>query len=94
MKIAVNINELNLKQETGVKVYTREIVDALGQVDEENEYFLYANCRDEAVPRFYGFDHKNFKLKIAKSLLPFWTYLKLPREIKKDKPNVLFMPII
>ena len=93
MKIAIDINELTLKQNTGVKVYTREIVRALGQVDKENKYLLYANCRDEAVPHLCGFDYNNFKLKISKSLLPFWTYLKFPREIKKDKPDVLFMPI-
>ncbi len=93
MKIAININELTLNQNTGVKVYTREIVNALGEVDKKNEYLLYANCRDEALPRLYGFDYNNFKLKISKSLLPFWTYFKLPREIKKDKPDVLFMPI-
>ena len=93
IKIAININELTLKQNTGVKVYTREIVNALGRVDKKNEYLLYANCRDEALPRLYGFDYNNFKLKISKSLLPFWTYTKFPREIKKDKPDVLFMPI-
>jgi len=93
MKIAININELTLKKETGVKVYTREIVNALGEVDRENKYLLYANCRDEALPRLYGFDYNNFKLKISKSLLPFWTYFKFPREIKKDNPDVLFMPI-
>ena len=93
MKIAININELTLKQNTGVKTYTREIVNALGQVDKGNEYLLYLNCRDEAVPRLYGFNYKNFKLKTAKSALPFWTYFKFPREIKRDKPDVLFMPI-
>ena len=120
MKIAININELTLKQETGVKVYTREIVKALGQVDKKNEYILYANCRDGDLSRLCNKNainsdainsdainsdainsdainrvstNKNFKLKIAKSVLPFWTYTKLSQEIKKDKPDVLFMPI-
>jgi len=92
MKIAININELNLKQETGVKVYTREIAKALGQVDKENRYILYANCREQKF-LFPTVENSNFKLKIAKSIFPFWTYLKFPREIKKDKPDVLFMPI-
>lgn len=93
MKIAININELTLKQNTGVKTYTREIVEALGKVDKENEYILYANCRNEALPRSSGFKYKNFKLKAVKSQLPFWTYTKLPQEIKNDQPAVLFMPI-
>lgn len=92
MKIAVNINELTLKQNTGVKTYTREIVKALGRIDKENEYFLYLNCRDEELPCLYN-DFKNFKLKSSKSRLPFWTYTKLPQEIKKDQPDILFMPI-
>ena len=89
MKIAININELTLKQNTGVKVYTREIVRALGQVDKENEYILY--CRRDT--KFCVPTNNNFKLKTSKSSLPFWTYTKFPREIKKDKPDVLFMPI-
>ena len=41
MKIAININELTLKQNTGVKIYTREIVKALREVDKGNKYLLY-----------------------------------------------------
>lgn len=93
MKIAININELTLKQDTGVKVYTREIVKALGRIDWKNEYFLY--CRDDDLSRlrddFNKF--KNFEIKSSKSRLPFWTYTKLPQEIKKDQPDILFMPI-
>ena len=92
MKIAININELTLKQETGVKIYTREIVGALGQIDKENEYILYYNGRDRFQTCPYG-DYDNFKLKTIKSPFPFWTYTKLPKEIKKDKPDILFMPI-
>jgi glycosyltransferase involved in cell wall biosynthesis len=101
MKIAININELTLKQETGVKVYTREIVSALGKIDKKNEYLLYANCKDAALLRFYGFDYDNFKIdqskcpwvQNSKFKIPLWTYTKLPQELKKDKPDILFMPI-
>ncbi|MEA2097506.1 MAG: glycosyltransferase family 1 protein, partial [Patescibacteria group bacterium] len=43
--------------------------------------------------RFCVPTNANFKLKTIKSQFPFWTYTKLPREIKKDKPDILFMPI-
>ncbi|MBW2661450.1 MAG: glycosyltransferase family 4 protein [Deltaproteobacteria bacterium] len=97
MRIAININELTLNQNTGVKVYTREIVNALGRVDRENKYLLYCRrdtkfCVQKGI-KFYAPTNNNFKLKTSKSLLPFWTYFKFPREIKKDKPDVLFMPI-
>ena len=90
MKIAINTNELTLKQNTGVKVYTHEIVKALGRIDKENEYILYLNCRER---KFSFPTAENFKLKISKSCLPFWTYTKLPQEIKKDRSDILFMPI-
>ena len=89
MKIAININELTLKQNTGVKVYTREIVKALREVDGENEYLLYAN----------GFLKKELSSEASelssffKKPLPLWTYTKFPQQIKKDKPDILFMPI-
>ena len=89
MKIAININELTLKQNTGVKTYTREIVKALGRIDKKNEYVLYAG-RD-AINRVST--NENFKIKSSKSRLPFWTYTKLSQEIKKDRSAVLFMPI-
>jgi len=102
MKIAININELTLNQNTGVKVYTREIVKALGKVDKENEYLLYLSCRDGDLSRLYDGDKScllcnqdaiNRVSTNSKFKIPFWTYTKLPREIKKDKPDVLFMPI-
>jgi glycosyltransferase involved in cell wall biosynthesis len=95
MKIAININELTLKQNTGVKVYTREIVNALSKIDNENEYVLYASenvksCVSTADnfkfnPEFSGQNSKFNKI--------LWTYTKFPQEIKKDRPDILFMPI-
>jgi glycosyltransferase involved in cell wall biosynthesis len=94
MKIAININELTLKQNTGVKVYTREIVNALGQVDKENEYVLYYNDGEQKMEQKFLFHiNNNFKIQNSKFKIPLWTYTKFPREIKKDKIDVLFMPI-
>lgn len=96
MKIAININELTLKQETGVKVYTREIVRALGQIDRKNKYVLYANCREQKF-LFPTVENSKFNPPVggqnSKFNFPFWTYTKLPQELKKDKPDILFMPI-
>jgi glycosyltransferase involved in cell wall biosynthesis len=101
MKIAININELTLKQETGVKVYTREIVRALTKIDNNNEYILYTNKFSKTElnseisksSSVLGNTNNNFEFRISNFNLPFWTYTKLPQEIKKDKPDVLFMPI-
>ena len=101
MKIAININELTLSQNTGVKTYTREIVKALERVDKENEYVLYLNwlfktelsSEVSELSSVLKSHAGNFKLKLSKFNLPFWTYLKLPQKIKKDRPDILFMPI-
>lgn len=92
MKIAIDINELARKQNSGVKIYTREIVNALGSIDKYNEYVLY--CQKSL--QFLNLTHRpqeNFELKSLRSYLPFWTYSRFPRELRKDKPDILFMPI-
>ena len=91
MKIAININELTLSGKTGVQVYTQEIVNALSKIDVKNKYTLYANCsKDTAIMKL---SNKKFKLKTEKTNYPFWTYLKFPKQILKDRPDILFMPI-
>ncbi|MDF1498584.1 MAG: glycosyltransferase family 1 protein [Patescibacteria group bacterium] len=89
MKIIVDANELVLEQNTGVKVYTREIINALSQIDKENEYLLYIS----RSARFCVPTNANIKLKILKSCFPFWTYTKFSNEVKKNRPDILFMPI-
>lgn len=90
MKIAIDANELTLKENTGVKIYSREIIKALSLIDKKNEYILYAGLPIEAP---YSYNAGNFKLKISKSRFFPWTYTTFPDKIKKDKPDVLFMPI-
>ena len=93
MKIAIDINELTLTGTTGVKVYVQEIVYALSKIDIKNQYILYANCRNKAPACSFELENKNFKLKKIKSYLPFWTYTKFPMQLKKEKFDILFMPI-
>lgn len=87
MRIAINVNELTLDQNTGVKIYTAEILRALSGIDGENHYILYSASK---LPEIYG---KNFENKVVKTSFPFWTYTKLPVLAKKDKPDIFFMPI-
>lgn len=90
MKIAIDANELTLKENTGVKIYSQGIIKALSLIDKKNEYILYVSRPIEAP---YSYNAKNFKLKISKSGFFPWTYTAFPDKIKKDKPDVLFMPI-
>ena len=93
MKIAIDINELINPSPGGVKTYTKEIVNALLKVDQKNKYFLYARKKASRDTKFCVPASKNSFLKILKWPLPFWTYIRFAREIKKQKPNLLFMPI-
>ncbi len=91
MKIAIYANELTLEQNTGVKIYTNEILRSLAEIDERNQYFIYAKKQSEELSFFNKF--KNFKVRIISSQLPLWTYNTFPKWLLKDKPDILFMPI-
>ena len=93
MKIAIDINELTNLSPGGVKTYTREVVKALLEIDQDSEYFLYARKKAGGDTKFCAPASKNFYLKILKWPLPFWTYTRFAGEIKKQKPDILFMPI-
>jgi len=92
MKIAIDANELTLKTNSGVKVYTEELIKELQQIDKRNDYILYTSEEIETL-NFYNHNKDNFSINTRHTNLPFWTYTKLPQEINKDKPDLLFMPI-
>lgn len=95
IKIAIYANELAVLENTGVKVYTREIIKSLSELDKKNQYVVYLNdltgSGEEEIA--YLKDKPNFTVRISKSRMPFWTYAEFPREIERDLPDVLFMPI-
>jgi len=93
MKIAVDANELIYKDNTGVKVYTHQILQALAKIDNQNEYTLYTSKKISGVESQKIVVNDNFKIEVLKSFLPFWTYSKFLAQIKKSKPDLLFMPI-
>lgn len=90
---------MNLSQNTGVKVYTKEVIKALSEVDKKNQYFLYAElkCEDsnKKIEESLDFikDIPNFRLKLSKKAYFPWTYGTFPKKMKKDKLDILFMPI-
>ncbi len=86
MKIAIDINELASPFPSGVKVYTEEIIRMLLKIDQSNEYFLYAQKEFQSP-------NGNWNSKVLKWPFPFWTYTRLAWEIRKQKPDILFMPI-
>jgi len=95
LKIAIYANELNNTSESGVKVYTRELIKNLCDLDHKNKYYAYLreNSKDQASEVDKLGKDCGLVIRKSTSILPFWTYLKFAEEIKKDSPDVLFMPI-
>ncbi|MFA6096734.1 MAG: glycosyltransferase family 1 protein [Candidatus Paceibacterota bacterium] len=95
MKIAIYANELNKESESGVKVYTREIIKALLKHDSRNTYYAYMKSGNRGQTSEVDKLGKECGLVVKKSGsgMPFWTYAQFPGELRKDAPDVLFMPI-
>ena len=94
MRIAINCQLLSMHR-TGVGRYIRELVRALAQVDDENEYLLYSNPH---VPEGTFPSKDNFTVKRArKPLLTatariLWEQLFLPVELLRDQIDVVHFP--
>lgn len=88
MKIAIYADEISKHGESGVKNYSLEIVNGLLRIDDRNEYSLYSrgNIADKIVSR---------TAKIVSSWpdRPRWMFSAFAPLIKKDRPDVVFMPL-
>jgi len=95
LRIAIYANELSHEAETGVKVYSREIIRALSRCDNKNHYDIYFQAKSQGIASEVDKLGKGCGLGVKKteSSLPFWTYFDFPSKIRKDAPDVLFMPI-
>jgi glycosyltransferase involved in cell wall biosynthesis len=86
MKIAVYANEIAQEGSFGVKIYSREILQAILRLDRENRYILYSSSD---ISGFFG-EEAFFSLIKPKKL---WAFTVFASRIKKDRPDVLFLPI-
>lgn len=86
MKIAVYANEIAQKGSFGVKIYSREILQGILRLDRENRYTLYSSID---ISSFFG-EEVVFSLIKPKRL---WAFTVFASRIKKDRPDVLFVPI-
>ncbi len=67
MRIGIDARFLTHPQLGGFKTYTRSLIDALSQVDEENQYILYLDRTptDEKLPQ-----GRNFSWRVVNGILP------------------------
>ena len=95
MKIGINL--LQFRELTGIAVYTQNLLENFGELDGENEFFLFTNQIN--LPEFH-FDFPNFhyiKLPVSplrKFTWPFFEQIIFPLWLSKYKLDVLFCPYV
>ena len=86
MNIAVHAKVLSEKQLTGIGFYAFNILKALAGADSLNKYTLFSN-----EPLAHSISAGNFSEKIL-NFPAFWSYIKLPLELKAGRYDLLFVP--
>ena len=89
-KIAIDAADLCDARVDGTRIYIKNVLDHLGGQDAEQQFFIY--LKPEINPSLDFKRYANYQVRQSKFPF-FWTQLKLPFELKKDKPDVLWMPL-
>lgn len=87
MKIAVHGSHLCQEREDGNQTYILNLFRAIREIDIENEYIFYYNKPSKKKVEAPNFKHKVNQAKFM------WTQRVFPFLLRRDKPDVLFMPI-
>ncbi|MEX0650073.1 MAG: glycosyltransferase family 1 protein [Candidatus Andersenbacteria bacterium] len=88
MKIAFDASDLCAGQADGTTRYTYELVARLPKVAPEHTWKMMLQCQVPAHPRLRD------NAAWAPSPWPkYWTQSRMPMELYKEKPDLLFMPI-
>lgn len=88
MQIAIYANELIRPGKRGVKTYSEEIIRSLLALDSKNKYSLYANGD---LGQEWG--ALGAQVVADLPLKRFWAYACFPKLIRRDRPDVVFVPI-
>lgn len=87
MKIAVHASHLSQEREDGNQTYIINLFKNLAKIDNKNEYNFYYSKESNKKIEAPNFHH-------IINTKPFaWTQRVFPQILKKDKPDLLFMPI-
>ncbi len=90
MKIAFDVSDLATNRADGTTVYTRALAQALPTLSPQDtwEYFAPSVAPEDmqrTLPKNVGWHNSPFP--------KYWTQLRLPWDLLRIKPDVLFMPI-
>lgn len=97
MRIGIDAKFLTHPQKGGFKTYTENLINALSELDHENEYILYVDRQPLATDLIP--DRPNFSIKIVPGnhkifQMPLREQFALPRQIHKDQIDVFHGPCL
>lgn len=90
MLIGIDGNEANTQNRVGSNVYSFELLHAIEDIDQNNEYTIYLKKKKNTnMPQ----ERKLFRYRILKPSL-FWTRWRLPLDLylHQPRPEVFFTP--
>lgn len=90
MKIAIQAADLDHSRIDGTRVYLKELLKRFGQLDSETDFFLYhKNTFNSALapPTFGNYFVKQCSFPFA------WMQTRFARELFREVPDKLFLPI-
>lgn len=90
MKIAIQIADLDAKRIDGTRVYILNVLKFFGQLDTTSEFLLYH--KKEFNSELTPINFANYRI-IQKSAPFLWTQTRFTYELRKDQPDVLWMPM-
>lgn len=90
MKIAIQAADLDSSRIDGTRVYILNLLRYFGKLDKTSQFLIYH--KDDFNPELIPPNFPNYKT-IAKSKKYFWTQTFFAYSIRKENPDVLWMPM-
>lgn len=90
VKIAIQAADLDHDRIDGTRVYILNCLKYFGELDPASEFLIYH--KKEFNPELAPPNFSNYKIKKIYAPL-FWTQTRFAWEIRKDKPDILWMPM-
>jgi glycosyltransferase involved in cell wall biosynthesis len=90
MRIAIQVADLDAKRIDGTRVYIHNMLKFFGKLDQTSEFFLYH--KNKFNPELIPPSFPNYTIK-QKNMALLWTQRWFCGRLRRDKPDVLWMPM-
>ncbi|MGZ9225111.1 MAG: glycosyltransferase family 4 protein [Anaerolineales bacterium] len=95
MRIGIDAKFLTHPQKGGFKTYTENLIQALAEVDKENEYILYVDRQPldtDLIPNQPNFKSRVVPVRNSFYGMPWREQYSLPRQLRNDQLDVFHAP--